>query len=467
MEDAAVADTLLLIDDDAAVLKAVGDYLEKSGWEVQREGTAENGLEAFNRVRPAVVILDLHLPDANGLDILEQLRAKGASVILLTGQGDIETAVRAMQLGAENFISKPADMVHLAAAVARVGEKVRLARQNALLRSSSRDGEKDALDSLGVSPGMKALAQQVSLLAASDRTTVLLTGESGTGKGWVARIIHNLSPRAKGPFIEVNCGGLSATFLDSELFGHERGAFTDAKERKQGLFELADGGTIFLDEIGELSLELQPKLLKVLETKTFRRLGGTREMTVDVRLMAATNRDLVAGTREGRFREDLFYRLSVMPLHIPAVRDRAREDRLALLRRLFADLSTQMPGCPAAASAEALDRLLSGAWHGNVREMRNVLERAMILARGKTEIGVEHLPADLRARQIERRYQPLSLADVERSHIERALRHHSGNRTRAAQELGISRATLINKIKIYSLGESMKRGVEERRRGEA
>jgi transcriptional regulator with PAS, ATPase and Fis domain len=283
----------------------------------------------------------------------------------------------------------------------------------------------------------------------------------------VARIIHNLSPRAKGPFVEVNCGGLSATFLASELFGHERGAFTDAKERKQGLFELADGGTIFLDEIGELSLELQPQLLKVLETKTFRRLGGTREMTVDVRLMAATNRDLVAATRDGRFREDLFYRLSVMPLHIPAVRERTREDRLALLRRLFADLAVEMPGCPPLASAEALDRLLSAPWPGNVREMRNVLERAMILARGKSEIGVEHLPADMRQRQVERRYQPLSLADSERAHIERALRHHSGNRTRAAQELGISRATLINKIKIYALGEASRKGIEERRRGGA
>jgi DNA-binding NtrC family response regulator len=463
-----VADTLLLIDDDAAVLKAVGDYLEKSGWEVQREGTAANGLEAFDRVRPAVVILDLQLPDASGLDLLEQLRAKGAAVILLTGQGDIETAVRAMQLGAENFITKPADMVHLAAAVARVGEKVRLARQNVLLRTGGRaEGAADSLDSLGVSAGMQALAQQVELLAASDRTTVLLTGESGTGKGWVARIIHNLSPRAKGPFVEVNCGGLSATFLASELFGHERGAFTDAKERKQGLFELADGGTIFLDEIGELSLELQPQLLKVLETKTFRRLGGTREMTVDVRLMAATNRDLVAATRDGRFREDLFYRLSVMPLHIPAVRERTREDRLALLRRLFADLAVEMPGCPPLASAEALDRLLSAPWPGNVREMRNVLERAMILARGKSEIGVEHLPADMRQRQVERRYQPLSLADSERAHIERALRHHSGNRTRAAQELGISRATLINKIKIYALGEASRKGIEERRRGGA
>jgi DNA-binding NtrC family response regulator len=459
-----VADTLLLIDHDAAVLMAVGDYLEMSGWEVQREGTAETGLEAFTSARPAVVILDLYLPDANGLDVLEQLRAKGASVILLTGQGDMEIAVRAMQLGAENFIVKPVDMVHLAAAVARVGEKVHLARQIALLRAGGRAAGTDgALGSLGVSPVMKALAHQVEMLAASDRTTVLFTGESGTGKGWAARIIHDLSPRSKGPFVEVNCGGLSAAVLDSELFGYERDAFTGATERKQGLLELADGGTIFLDEIGELTLELQPKLLRVLETKTFRRLGGTREITVDVRLIAATNRDLVAATRDGGFREDLFYRLSVMPLHMPAIRERTREDRLALLRRLFADLAAQMPGCPPGAGAEALDRLLSAAWPGNVREMRNVLERAMILARGAPEIGVEHLPADLRQRQVERRYQPLSLADVERSQIERALRHHSGNRTRAAQELGISRATLINKIKIYQLGEASRKGVEERR----
>jgi transcriptional regulator with PAS, ATPase and Fis domain len=277
----------------------------------------------------------------------------------------------------------------------------------------------------------------------------------------VARVVHHLSPRAQGPFVEVNCGGLSATFLDSELFGHEKGAFTDAKERKLGLFELADRGTIFLDEIGELTAELQPKLLKVLETKTFRRLGGTRELTVDVRLVAATNRDLVIEVETGRFREDLYYRLNVMPLTLPPVRERSREDRLALLTRLLADLRPQLPGCPAECGVEALDRLLSAPWPGNVREMRNVLERAMILSRGQSAIGLEHLPADLRQRPGgggggvagggDRRHQALSLAEVERVHIERTLRHHDGNRTRAAQELGISRATLINKIKVYGL----------------
>jgi DNA-binding NtrC family response regulator len=443
-------DSVLLIDDDVDVLRAVGDYFDKIGYEVSRATTAEEGFEAFARLRPDVVILDLHLPDMDGLEVLERLRSLGGSVILLTGQGDIETAVRAMQLGAEHFLTKPVDLNHLAAATARVGEKIRLARQNAMLRA--REHEHEGLESLGVSPPIRELGRQIELLAASERSTVLLTGESGTGKGWVARVLHHLSPRASGPFVEVNCGGLSATFLESELFGHEKGAFTDAKERRQGLFELADRGTIFLDEIGDLAPELQPKLLKVLETKTFRRLGGSREMTVDARLIAATNRDLVGEVRAGRFREDLYYRLSVMPLKLPAVRERSRDDRLALLTRILADLGPQMPGCPSGCSAEALDRLLSAPWPGNVREMRNVMERAMILARGVGQIGVEHLPADLRKGGAgEKRHQPQALAEVERVHIEKTLKFHAGNRTRAAQELGISRATLINKIKVYGL----------------
>ena len=445
-----MADTLLLVDDDAAVLRAIGDYFERLGYEVWRDGTGEQAMDTFHRVRPDVVLLDLHLPDTSGLVVLERLRREGASVILLTGQGDIETAVKAMQLGAENFLTKPIDMTHLAAAVARVAEKVRLSRQNARLRLL--DHEREGLGSLGISPGMQALARQITLLAASERSTVLLLGESGTGKGWVARVIHNLSPRKDGPFVEVNCAGLSATFLDSELFGHEKGAFTDAKERKVGLFELADHGTIFLDEIGDLAPELQPKLLHVLETKKFRRLGGTRELTVDVRLIAATNRDLVHEVEGGRFREDLYYRLNVMPMTIPPVRERTREDRLDLITRIIASLKAELPGCPSECTTDVLDRLLSAQWPGNVREMRNVLERSMILGRGLAAIGFEQLPPDLRQRSTtDRRYEAKSLSEVERQHIERTLRHHGGNRTRAALELGISRATLINKIKAYSL----------------
>jgi len=403
-----MADTLLLVDDDAAVLRAIGDYFERIGYEVWRDGTGEQAMETFHRVRPDVVLLDVHLPDASGLDVLERLRREGAAVILLTGQGDIETAVKAMQLGAENFLTKPVDMTHLSAAIARVAEKTRLSRQNARLRALDHEGE--GLASLGVSPAMQELARQIELLAASERSTVLLQGESGTGKGWVARVIHNHSPRSGGPFVEVNCAGLSATFLDSELFGHEKGAYTDAKERKVGLFELADHGSIFLDEIGELTLELQPKLLKVLETKKFRRLDGTHELSVDVRLIAATNRDLVREVETGRFREDLYYRLNVMPLMLPPVRDRSREDRLDLITRIIADLKTELPGCPSECTTDVLDRLLSAAWPGNVREMRNVLERSMILARGQPAIGIEQLPPDLRQRSsIDQRYHAQSL----------------------------------------------------------
>jgi len=444
-----MADTLLLVDDDPSILRHIGDYFERVGYEVWRDETGEKGIDTFHRVRPDVVLLDLQLPDSSGLVVLERLRREGAAVILLTGQGDIETAVKAMQLGAENFLTKPVDMTHLAAAIARVGEKVRLSRQNARLRALDHGAE--GAGSLGVSPAMQQLARQIELVAASERSTVLLSGESGTGKGWVARVIHNLSPRSGGSFVEANCEGLSATFLDSELFGHEKGAYADATERRAGLFELADHGTIFLDEIGELAPELQPKLLQVLEAKIFRRLGGTRELTVDVRLIAATNRDLVREVEAGRFREELYYRLNVMPLSLAPVRDRAREDRLDLIARIISNLKTELPGCPSECTTDALDRLLSAPWPGNIREMRNVLERSMILARGQAAIGFEHLPPDLRRAPTDRRYQAQSLSDVERQHIERTLRHHGGNRTRAALALGISRATLINKIKVYSL----------------
>jgi DNA-binding NtrC family response regulator len=446
-----MADSVLLIDDDVDVLRSIGNYFEKLGYEVTRELSGEAGLATYDRIRPEVVVLDLALPGMDGMEVLETLRERGAAVILLTGQNDVATAVRAMQLGAENFLTKPVDMAHLAAATARVSDKVRLRRVNQTLLEQGTDER--GPDSLGESGQMQEIAHQISLLGQSERTTVLLTGESGTGKGWVARMIHDGGPRAREPFVEVNCAGLNATFLDSELFGHEKGAYTDAKARKQGLFEIADRGTIFLDEIGDLVPELQPKLLKVLETKTFRRLGGTRETTVDVRLIAATNRKLQEAVEQGRFREDLYYRLSVMPLHLPAVRDRTREDRLALITRIMADLRRELPDGPSTLTAEVLDRLVQYPWPGNVREMRNVLERGLILGRGAHALSVEHLPGEFRARPGvgDRRHTPLSLEDLERQHIDRTLKHHAGNRTRSAQELGISRATLINKIKRYGI----------------
>jgi transcriptional regulator with PAS, ATPase and Fis domain len=291
----------------------------------------------------------------------------------------------------------------------------------------------------------------VELVAAAPHTSVLLLGESGTGKSFVAQLLHARSPRARSPFVEVNCAGLSATFLDSELFGHERGAFTDAREMKRGLFEVADHGTLFLDEIGDLDHALQPKLLKVLETRSFRRLGGTREISVDVRLVAATNRDLTADVAAGRFREDLFYRLSVFPLTIPPLRERSREDVLELVLASLRELAARHAGSPDQLAPRALELLVGYAWPGNVRELRNALERALVLARGEERIAPEHLPAALTAAGAPRAqrhdWEVLTLAEVERRHIERTLHLTGGNRTLAAEKLGISRATLHVRIK--------------------
>ena len=446
-----MSDSILIVDDAADVLRTVGDYFEKLGHEVFREARGEAAVEAYVRQRPDVVILDLRSPGMDGLQVLEELRRHDAAVLLLTGHGDSATAVRAMQLGAENFLTKPVDLPLLAAAAARALDKVRLRRHNALLVSQLAPAAAD--DVLGVSKPMRDLARQLALLAESDRTTVLLTGESGTGKGWVARLLHRLSARRDAPFVDVNCAGLSATFLDSELFGHEKGEFTDARDRKPGLFETADRGSLFLDEIAELAQDLQPKVLKALEDKSFRRLGGTREIHVDVRLIAATNHDIGDAVRRGRFREDLYYRLNVVPLHLPPLRERAREDRLALVRRLLAELRAALPGSAAELSSEALERLLAYPWPGNIREMRNVLERALIVGRGAERLGPEHLPGEVgrSAGAAPAAHQAVSLDEVERRHIEQTLRRHGGNRTRAAGELGISRATLINKIKAYAL----------------
>ena len=446
-----MADSILLIDDDVEVLRALGAHLERAGYDVSRELSGEAGLGTFDRLRPDVVVLDLGLPGMSGTGVLSHLRERGAAVVLLASDGEHDAAVGALGNGAESFLAKPVDPAHLVGVVARVADKVRVRRVNEalLVQAAASQG----LDTLGSSPAMQELAQQVKLLAASDRTLVLVEGELGTGKSMVARLIHDHGPRAREPFVEVNCNATTASQLEAVLFGYEKGAFADAKERRAGLFEIADRGTILLTEISELPPELQPRLLKLLETRAFRRMGGAREITVDVRLVAATSRSLAAEVESGRFREDLYYRLSVMPLRLPPVRDRSREDRLALLMRLMSELRHELPDVPSGVPSEVMERLLAYGWPGNVREMRNVLERAMVLGRGLPSIAIEHLPGEFRNRPGigDRRHTPLTLDELERQHIERTLRHHNGNRTRAALELGISRATLINKIKRYTI----------------
>jgi DNA-binding NtrC family response regulator len=448
-----VSRSILLVDDDVEILNVLNRFFEREGWQVMRALDAQSCADLYERDKPDVVVLDLDLPGLSGLKLLEVLRSRDAdaTVIMLTGHGDIATAVEAMQLGAENFLTKPVELAHMRAAAERAFEKVELRRRNRYW--AERQTENADLAGLGRSPKMLELARQIELLAASD-TTVLLLGDTGTGKGWAAQMIHSLSRRSGAPMVEINCAGLSATFLDSELFGHEKGAFTDAKEQKRGLIEMADTGTVFLDEIGDLAPELQPKLLKALESRRFRRLGGTRELEVDVRLVAATNHDLAAQVKVGKFREDLYYRLSVLPLRMPALRERGREDIADLAVRLLIDLRRKLGRGPARLSTEAMTVVTQYSWPGNIRELRNVLERALIMAPDTDVLQPVHLPpelvpaatADGAATEVD-----LPLEDIERRHIARVLAHNGGNRSRAARSLGISRATLYEKLHKYGL----------------
>ncbi len=454
--------TLLLVDDDPAILRSLGRFLERVGYDVLTAETGQEAIERWDASTPDLVILDLRLPDADDLSILAALRSRDAPVIVLTGHGNIALAVEAMRMGAENFLAKPVELDHLAATVERGLERARLLRENERLRRQE-VGE-GGLESLGSSPPMLEIGERIRLLSRSDRTTVLVTGESGTGKGWVARLLHATGPRARAPFVEVNAAGLTPTFLASELFGHEKGAFTGAHERREGLFLEAHGGTLFLDEVGELSAELQPRLLNVLETRRFRRLGSTRELEADVRFIAASNRDLEEAVEEGRFRSDLFYRLNVARIHLPPLRERSPEDRLTLIHELLARLRQELPGRTPEIQAATLELLLAYPWPGNIREMRNVLERALLFARDSPVIRPHHLPAEVRggpapgARGRRTAFRPEPLDEVERRHVAYTLRHHGGNRSRAARDLGIARTTLLQKIARYGLEDEGRDG---------
>jgi two-component system, NtrC family, response regulator AtoC len=449
--------SVLIVDDEPSITQALGTYFERSGGHiVMAAHSGADGVAAFERARPDIVLLDVRLPDMTGFDVLARIRDANPVVIMITGYGDVALAVQAMQNGAENFLTKPVDLPHLGAVAERAFEKARLRQMNRYL--ATRHGPTSPELILGVSRPMQELASQIDMIAASDRTTVLLIGESGSGKGRVAELIHARSPRSAQPFVEVNCAALTAGSLDVELFGQDRdgsesnGSGTH-REYKPGLFEVADGGTLFLDEVGDLDPHLQPKLLRILEGKSFRRVGGTQEIFANVRLIAATSKDLVNEVTAGTFREDLYYRLNVMPVYLPPLRARSREDLLELVARIIDELRPILPDAPTAVSEAALDRMLRYSWPGNIRELRNVLERAMIMSRGQEAIGPQHLPGDVReaAGGAVDHHVPKSLEEVERTHIERTLRAHAGNRTHTARELGISRATLIKKIKSFGL----------------
>jgi two-component system response regulator AtoC len=383
---------------------------------------------------------------------------------MLTGHGTVEHAVRAIKMGAYDFMLKPPDLDHLGVVLERAIEHGRLRREVDHLRATA----PSAQPILGSSEALQRALGRLERAARGGTATVLLLGETGSGKELTARFLHQKSPRAAGPFIELNCSAIPEQLLESELYGHERGAFTDAKRFKKGLFELADGGTLFLDEIGEMAPQLQAKLLRVLETRTFRRVGGHADITVDVRVVAATHRNLSQMVAEGRFREDLYFRLNVVPVEIPALRDRVAD--ISILAEHFVQRFCRELGRPAARlTPETLALLRGYAWPGNVRELRNVIERVVLLE-AEDEILPEHLPSEITrgapatARAAANDPFPAGvvrpIADIEKLAIVHALGVCDGNKTRAATQLGISRQTLRTKLKEYALGDDGEEGAE-------
>ena len=437
---------ILIVDDEASIRSSLGRFFERVGYDVLHAPTGAEGIRLIEDEHPSVVLLDLQLPDMSGFEVIEQTRALRPVVIMITGNGDIPAAVRAMENGAEGFLTKPVELSHLGAVVGRALEKAELRE---LRRGADMRNARLATNMLlGSSPPMRELAEQIELLARSERTAALLVGETGVGKARAARAIHELSARASRPLHEVMCGLRPERALETELFGCE----LPGEAPIAGLFEAADGGTLFLDEIADLPAMLQPTLLRVLESRRVRRCGGSRDVAVDVRIIAATVKDLATEVTEQRFREDLYYYLGVMPLYLPPLRARSQDDLRETVFALMAELARGLPDVPLEVTEQALGALVRYPWPGNIREMRNVLERGLLQARGEPALELTHLTAEVRGLDGDLAgHKPWSLAEVEQMHIERTLRVHGANRTRAARDLGISRATLIKKIREYRL----------------
>jgi len=463
--------TVLIVDDQLTIRKSLRHLLERKGYRALEADSGAAAVQAAQAEEPEVILLDLKLPDGDGLEVLERLQGvcPEAAVILLTGHGSVETAVTAIKKGAEDFLEKdPSSLEVTEVRVEKALEMLKLRRENRYYRHQVHGRAPGQIP--GTSPVIRELHALVDLLAKAPQTTVLIQGESGSGKELVARAIHYRSARTDKPFLEINCAGLSEHLLESEVFGHERGAFTDAKALKRGLLEIADGGTLFLDEIGDMPLAIQPKFLRVLENRTFRRVGGTRDISVDVRVITASNKDLAKLLEKQAFREDLFYRLKVMPVTVPPLRERGN-DILVLADLFVQELNATLKKRIRGYSPEAQQVLLSYSWPGNVRELRNVTERGMILCQGET-IPVACLPAELQqlAGAMPASPPPLAakgpagapdagwslgalgtLEEMEQRYIREVLASVSGNRSQAARLLGISRSTLQDKIRRYGL----------------
>ena len=467
MKAAKAKGRIFVLDDDELIGSMLGRALRQEGYEVRVEHDPMGALEALRVFVPDLALLDVNLPGKSGLELLQEMRDEGitAQVIMLTADDSAETAVRAMKLGASDYLTKPFDLEEVKIVVGNVLEKRALRDQVDYLRRISAEIVDRPI--IGVSPAIEQIKDEVSRLAEAGVNTLLITGESGTGKEMFARFAHAaMFGEGEGryaPFVGINCAAMPENLVESELFGHERGAFTDAKGEKKGLFEVAHGGSILLDEIGEMPLILQSKLLRVLEERQVRRIGGRQDIPVDAVVFATTNRDLEEAVEKGSFRSDLFYRLNAFPLHIPPLRER-REDIMILGRHFLGRfLAKYKRSGPTGFSPEAERRFIAYDWPGNVRELRNVVERIVVLGRGQTVLP-EHLPREIggapggpavatgaRPFEFVLPEEGLSLDDVERQLIEQALAKTGGNKTLAARLLSMTYDSLRYQIKKFGL----------------
>ena len=442
---------VLVVDDDAAMREFVSTILEMESFEVQACSSADEAMDAVRRSDFDAVLTDVRMPGRDGIDFCREMSAQrpDTPVIVMTAFGSMESAVGALRAGAYDFVIKPFENDLLIAAVRRAATHSRLVNQLRVLQSEETGSSLGRM--LGRSAPMQALARQLPPIAASD-APVLITGESGTGKELVARTIHETSDRASGPFVAVNCAALSETLLESELFGHTRGAFTDARENRDGLFVAAEGGTLLLDEMGDMPLPLQVKLLRALEEHRVRPVGSTREVEFDVRVLAATHRDLDSAVEDGEFRSDLFYRINVINVHLPPLRARGA-DILMIANHFIEQFARQMGRDVEGLTRPAAEKLLAYSWPGNIRELRNVIQRAVALS-ATNQIGVEDLPEKI----VEHRPSDVfiggedpsdlvPLEQIERRYIDHVLHATSGNRTKAAEILGLDRKTLYRRLK--------------------
>lgn len=459
-----MAESILIIDDEVLTLNNLKRALAKEGYEILLADAGETGIEVFKKNRPNLVLVDLMLPGIDGIEVLKQIKTIDINtvVIMITAYEIFEKAVESLKLGAYDYLLKPFRISDLKASVTR-GLELQSLKIRVLETAETEKGKYYFDKITATNKKMFEVLKTVRKVASLDKTTVLITGGSGVGKGLFAKAIHYNSPRTDEQFIEINCAAIPESLLESELFGHEPGAFTDARRRKIGFFEKADHGTIFLDEIADMSLPLQAKVLKVLEEQSFTRLGGTSQIKIDVRIITATNKDLKQAIADGNFREDLFYRLNVVPISIPLLKER-KEDIIPLALSFIQELNHELHRAFKGVSEEAAKVLVNYDWPGNVRELKNVIERVMALNQAE-EILVEHLPLEIKSgmaltetkvlKETVAKEEFVTLDELEKRYIEQVLEFTGGNKSKAAKILGIHLTSLFRKLKNQRSGRNI------------